>query len=235
MITKHVPNAITSLNLASGCVSIVFAFNGSFKTAALFILLAAVFDFLDGFAARLLKSYSTIGKELDSLADMVSFGVAPGMILYQFMLELSDNTGGYAFWAWFAFLIPVFSALRLAKFNLDKRQTLSFLGLPTPANAMFWSFGVAFTYDKLFDFYIDPWVIVPFICLFVWMLVSEIPMFSLKIKHFGWSQNKQAYTFLISSAFLVIFFGLAGVSACILLYILVSFFSSSYVRRKRKA
>jgi len=233
MITKHVPNAITSLNLASGCVSIVFALNGHYETAALLILLAAVFDFLDGLAARLLNAYSSIGKELDSLADVVSFGVAPATILYQFMTDLSQLTGSSPLWAWAAFLIPVFSALRLAKFNLDDRQLSSFLGLPTPANGLFWSFGVAYSYEKLFDFAIDPLFIVPIIGLFVWLLVSEIPMFSLKFNHVSWNENKRSCIFLTCCLILFVLLGFAGLSACILLYILLSVLTFNNVKDKK--
>lgn len=233
MIIKHVPNALTSLNLASGCISIVFALDGHLQTAAIFILAAALLDFLDGFAARLLKAWSPIGKELDSLADIVSFGVAPGMILFQFMSDLSLSTGSHAIWAWLAFLIPVFSALRLAKFNLDERQTAFFIGLPTPANAIFWSFGVAYTYSKLIDFAVNPLFIVPIICLSAWLLVSEIPMFSLKFKRFNWNENKQSYVFLTCCLIVIVLFGLAGLSACILLYIVLSIFYPGSVKKEK--
>jgi len=233
MIVKHIPNSITSLNLVSGCISIVFALNGQYSAAALFILLAAIFDFMDGFAARLLKAYSPIGKELDSLADIVSFGVAPGMIIFQFMKELSETSGDPYWIAWFAFLIPVFSALRLAKFNLDERQTTSFLGLPTPANALFWSFGIGFTYDKIAEFPPSPWFILPFIFLFSWLLISEIPMFSLKFKHFRWKGNRQQYIFLIVCLLLIILLGPAGLSACILWYIILSFLSQNFVKKEK--
>jgi len=147
MIKKHIPNSITCLNLFSGCVAVFLAFKGNYEGAIIAILLAAVFDFFDGFAARLLKAYSPMGKELDSLADMVSFGVAPGAIVFSLLSE----TNVCEWLPFLAFLIPVFSGLRLAKFNIDERQTTSFIGLPTPANAIFWA-GLAFFLLHISDF-----------------------------------------------------------------------------------
>jgi len=139
---KHIPNFITCLNLFSGCVASYLAFKGNYQGAFVAILFAAVFDFLDGFAARLLKAYSPMGKELDSLADMISFGLAPGAIVFSLLTDTGINE-----WLPFAgFLIPVFSGLRLAKFNIDDRQTSSFLGLPVPANAIFWA-GIVYSFS----------------------------------------------------------------------------------------
>ncbi|RZK73966.1 MAG: CDP-diacylglycerol--serine O-phosphatidyltransferase, partial [Pedobacter sp.] len=129
---KHIPNAITCANLFSGCIGIVYAFNGDLKTVAFFVILSGIFDFFDGFVARLLKVKSEIGKELDSLADVISFGFLPGVIVFQL---LNIENSGYL--PYLAFLIPVFSAYRLAKFNLDTRQTEEFIGLNTPMNTFF--------------------------------------------------------------------------------------------------
>lgn len=234
MITKHIPNTITSLNLASGCVSIVNALNGNFETAAYFILLAAVFDFLDGFTARLLKTYSPIGKDLDSLSDVVSFGVAPGMIVYKLIEESCYISDDPSWLAWFALLIPVASALRLAKFNIDKRQATSFIGLPTPANALFWSFGIAFSYVKLTDYPFSPYLIIPFILIFSWLMISEVPMFSLKFKSFNIKKNRQKYLFLAVCLVLIALLGMAGVAACILWYIVLSVSSNYYSNKTDK-
>ena len=138
-IIVHIPNAITCLNLLSGCFACLFAFKTDFETSALFICLAALFDFMDGFAARLLNAYSPMGKELDSLADLISFGMAPGILIFSFTGQLI--TPEYPifiqkYFPYLAFLIPVFSGLRLAKFNIDTRQTTSFIGLPVPADAL---------------------------------------------------------------------------------------------------
>ena len=141
-ITKNIPNSITCLNLLSGCFACLFAYKGEYDIVALCIGLSALFDFLDGMAARLLHAYSPMGKELDSLADLISFGLAPGFMAMHFMLYDSVfhgiNDSYQIWWALSALLIPIFSALRLAKFNIDARQTTSFIGLPVPANALFW-------------------------------------------------------------------------------------------------
>ncbi|MDA3845143.1 MAG: CDP-diacylglycerol--serine O-phosphatidyltransferase [Vallitaleaceae bacterium] len=229
-ITKHIPNAITCLNIVAGCLACVLALFGEYLFSAYLILLAGVFDFFDGFAARLFKAYSPMGKELDSLADMVSFGVAPGFILYAF---LSQNIGIY--WALSAFAIPVFSALRLAKFNIDERQTTSFLGLPTPPNAIFWAFLVlAITTD--FTLLSDSQILlakiisVVLIPIFSFLLVSELPMFSLKVKNLKWKENKLRFVFLILSVTLVIFFKLLAFPLIILLYIILSSLNWVYQR-----
>ena len=139
-ILKYIPNTITCLNLASGCMAIVMAFEGHLQGAILWIMMAAFFDFMDGLTARLLKAYSPLGKELDSLSDVVSFGVAPGMALYVLLRQAVASMGGgegLAYLPYLAFVIPVFSGLRLAKFNLDERQTSSFIGMPVPAHARY--------------------------------------------------------------------------------------------------
>lgn len=187
---KHIPNFITSLNLFSGCVASYLGFQGNYGWAFFFILLSAVFDFFDGFSARLLKAYSNIGKELDSLADVISFGMAPGTMVFS-MLQHSEL---HTVLPLFGFIIPVFSALRLAKFNLDDRQTTSFLGLPVPANAIFWG-GALYAYPEFFTE--EPWVLCALVLLFCMLLVSEIPMFSLKIKGLAWRDNKTQYLYLL--------------------------------------
>lgn len=194
---KHIPNTITCLNLISGAMSIVYAFAGDFTGAFAMILMASVFDFFDGFAARLLKAYSDIGKELDSLADVVSFGLAPSLILYNYLLG-SDSLPSWV--VYIPLIIAAFSALRLAKFNLDTRQSHSFIGLPTPANALFIGALVCFASSHmeplnvaLLNSYSLPIISVALsICL-----VSEIPMFSLKIKSLKWSDNKSLYSFIL--------------------------------------
>jgi CDP-diacylglycerol--serine O-phosphatidyltransferase len=215
MIKKHIPNSITCLNLFSGCVAVFLAFKGNYEGAIIAILLAAVFDFFDGFAARLLKAYSPMGKELDSLADMVSFGVAPGAIVFSLLSE----TNVCEWLPFLAFLIPVFSGLRLAKFNIDERQTTSFIGLPTPANAIFWA-GLAFSYSTfLISNY---WILVALTIIFSYLLVAEIPMFSLKIKNLSWKSNQTQYLFLIGCAAILVAFGLNAFPILIGWYILLS-------------
>jgi CDP-diacylglycerol--serine O-phosphatidyltransferase len=233
---KHLPNTITMLNLISGSVAMIFALEGEPGMAALFILLASVFDFLDGFAARLLKSYSETGKQLDSLADVVSFGVAPAMIAFVLMkkaipgvnLPLSDIHTTTWNWILLAspFLIPAFSAFRLAKFNIDERQTVNFIGMPTPANAILWaSFGLIVQFGDapaipVLLFTANNILIT--ILITSLLLVSELPMFSLKFA--GWSlyANWFRILFLLASLLLLVFFGLYGLSLVILLYIVLS-------------
>jgi CDP-diacylglycerol--serine O-phosphatidyltransferase len=231
MIRKHIPNAITSLNLLSGCIAMVYAFQEAYLTAALFIALAAVFDFLDGFAARLLKAYSPMGKELDSLADVVSFGVAPGIMVYSFIASQAMNMGSPTWLAWFAFLIPVFSALRLAKFNLDERQSTSFLGLPTPANALFWAFGIGSSFNFFLNYSFDPIILVVGILLFSALLVLEIPMFALKFTHFKWKGNRLRYYFLGGCLILLALLNINGIAPCIVWYILLSILNYGFVKK----
>lgn len=221
-ITRHIPNALTCMNLFSGCIACVMAFHANFEMAMLFIVIGAVFDFFDGLAARLLHAYSNIGKDLDSLADDVSFGVAPALIVFSLFKEINypDYLSFLANWLpYAAFLIAIFSALRLAKFNNDTRQTTSFIGLPVPANALFWASLIAGC--KPIASY-HPLLTLALVCLFSWLLVSEIPMFSLKFKNLSWKDNKIAFIFVIISAILLITLKIAGFAAVIVWYILLS-------------
>jgi len=225
---KHIPNAITCCNLICGCIATCFAFSGQPAMALLFIVLGAVFDFFDGMTARLLGVSSPIGKELDSLADDVTFGVAPstmifyelGVMDYPSMLEPLRPVLPYV-----AFIMAAFSALRLAKFNLDERQAMGFIGLPTPANALFWGSIMVGATNFIES---SPWMSVAVIVMvFVssWLLVSEIPMFALKFKHWGWAENKLKYIFLITSALLLIIFRIPGIALVIAWYVVLSAFT----------
>jgi len=215
MIKKHIPNFITCLNLFSGSMAVYYAFQGNYTVVLWLVLLAAVFDFFDGFAARLLKAYSPMGKEMDSLADVISFGLAPGALAFSLLREspLPD-------WVAFAgFIIPVFSALRLAKFNIDERQTSSFIGMPTPANAIFW-IGLGYSHDKMLA--VNEWVVLGLIILFSLLLVSELPMFSLKFKKIKDKQNILQLVFLAGAAALLGSFKLEAFSLIIIWYIVLS-------------
>ena len=227
-ITKHIPNFITCLNIFSGCVAIHFAFQANYPAAFVAILLAAVFDFMDGFAARLLKAYSPMGKELDSLADVVSFGVAPGAIVFTVMCE-----AGVSDWlTYFGFIIPLFSALRLAKFNIDERQTTSFIGLPTPANAIFWA-GLVFSYSEFLEANIN--VLLLLTLFFSLLLVSEIPMFSLKFKNATWSSNKIQYLFLVGCVIILALFQIDAFSVLITWYIALSLLLMAFPLPKKNS
>ena len=204
-------------------------------------VLGAVFDFFDGFAARLLHVASPIGKELDSLADVVTFGVAPATIVVQMLLIsvptcTPEGCPIATYLPYVGFLIAAFSALRLAKFNLDTRQSDSFIGLPTPANALFWG-AIAVT------FYGDPQnlpdstkalvYLLPLVFASCWILVSEVPMFALKFKNFAWKGNEIRYIFLILALFLIVVpiplgLGVLGIAGTILFYILVSLLHNKF-------
>ena len=211
---KHIPNAITCLNLFSGCVGVWFAFNGNYQGVALAVIFSAIFDFLDGMSARLLKAYSPMGKELDSLADVISFGLLPGATVFN-MLSV-DYIHSYAY---LGFLLTIFSALRLAKFNIDERQTSSFIGLPTPANAIFWA-GIALAFSSWFIAH--PLVLLGLTVLFSYLLVAEIPMFSLKFKNLNWKENKLQFVFLGGCLLLIIFLLQKAIAPLILWYIVLS-------------
>lgn len=196
-LLKYLPNTITCLNLLSGSVAVILAFRDDFDMALAMIVLAAVFDFLDGLAARLLHAYSDIGKELDSLADTVSFGLAPSLILYNYLAGFTSGIHPYV--CYIPLLIAAFSALRLAKFNLDTRQSESFLGLPVPASALFAASLAAFAghYEYIANtFLANNWAIPAVSVILCALLVSELPMFSMKLKTLKWKDNAQRFTFL---------------------------------------
>jgi CDP-diacylglycerol--serine O-phosphatidyltransferase len=226
---KNVPNVITCLNLFAGSMACVLALRfGHYTGAFIFITLAAVFDFLDGFTARLLKSYSKLGAELDSLADLISFGLAPGCIVYIYLEQFPVNFPFMSGLPFIAFLLPVFSALRLAKFNVDTRQKTSFLGLPVPANALFWASFI----PSILPFTLSNpklWILlVPaLLIIFSLLMVSEIPMFSLKFNTFQWKGNEWSYSLiLLSVLFLILFYylghALLAVSLIVVVFILMS-------------
>jgi len=194
------------------------ALRGTFEQAAIFILIAAVCDFLDGLSARLLHAYSDMGKELDSLSDLISFGLAPGLMVYALLNDyLLLPYGNLEYLAYIALLIPVAGGIRLAKFNVDDRQTTSFIGLPIPANALFW-IGVCFADTR--DWH--PVIILALIVLFSYLMVSNLPMFSLKASNLSWSNNKLRYILIITSLGLIIWLGLTGLAGAIIAYILLS-------------
>ncbi|HET6225006.1 MAG TPA: CDP-alcohol phosphatidyltransferase family protein [Bacteroidia bacterium] len=253
-LKKHIPNSITCGNLLCGCFGIVASFDNRLDFAFYFVMLAAVLDFFDGFAARLLKVSSPIGKDLDSLADMVTFGVLPGFIMFR-MIAFSGMVLGNEVSPLFkliAFIIPVFSALRLAKFNNDPRQTDGFIGLATPANTILISslsyvlFGAfrpqlgsgweyilpSSTPMKGMQFMNHPYYLGILAVAMSLLLVSEIPLFALKFKNFGWSDNQIRYIFLIIAAVLLILFQVTALPFIILLYILLSIIYNFTIKKK---
>lgn len=215
---KHIPNAITCANLFSGCIGIVFAFKGDLQTAAYFVVLSGIFDFFDGMVARLLNVKSKIGKDLDSLADMVSFGFLPGVIMFQ-LLKVSDYSSAYL--PYLGFLITVFSALRLAKFNNDARQTENFIGLNTPMNTLFICSlpFIAVDYPGVIGSTI---LLIAIIAITSYLLVSEIKIFSLKFSNYSWTKNSYKFIFLILSAVLIAMLKFAAIPFVLVIYISLS-------------
>ena len=231
---KHIPNTITCCNLISGCIATTFAFSGDMTMALSWIVMGAVFDFFDGMSARLLGVSSPIGKELDSLADDVTFGVAPATMLfselsvmdYPALLEPYRN-----YVPFLAFVMAAFSALRLAKFNLDERQTMGFIGLPTPANALAWGSLLVGSHQLLESSRIWLPILLAGMLLSCWLLVCEIPMFALKFKHWGWSGNEVRYIFLLSCVPVLLVGGISGIFVIILWYIVLSAFVDLKTRK----
>lgn len=234
-LRKHIPNFVTSLNLFSGCIGVAAIFSGHTTAAVILMGAAAIFDFADGLVARALHVKSAIGKELDSLADVVSFGLLPGAIMYQLMLGCTNLPGKEFGWInpypYLAFLITVFSALRLAKFNIDTRQNDSFIGLPTPANALFiaslpmillqigQSDQILVPIASLLENY---YFLIGLTVLMSWLLVAEIQLFALKFKNFSWQDNKSQFTFVGFSILLLIILHFMAIPVIILLFILMS-------------
>ena len=217
---KHIPNTITCCNLISGCIATYYAFQGDFLMALLFIIIGAVFDFFDGMSARLLGVSSPIGKELDSLADDITFGFAPSAIVFGFLSPLTSHLSPLI--AFLAFIMAAFSALRLAKFNLDERQALGFIGLPTPANALFWGSLIVGLQQHDVAFSGMEWVILVGTFISSYLLIAEIPMFALKFKHWDWKGNEIKYIFVLSCIPLLLFLGVSGFAAIIAWYVVLS-------------
>ena len=235
---RHLPNAVTSFHLLCGCLALTHIFAGRLDVGAWFVAVAAVADFADGLLARALRVSSAIGKDLDSLADMVSFGVVPGAIMYQ-LLQAGLTGGGtgwppYVSFVWpeiinygpfFGFFVTIFSALRLAKFNNDTRQTTSFIGLPTPAcTLVVASLPLILAHDRfgLKDIILNPWLLLGLTVLLSGLLVAELPLFALKFKSLRWGDNRRRFIFILLAAGLLLGLQAAAVPLVVLLYVLLS-------------
>jgi CDP-diacylglycerol---serine O-phosphatidyltransferase len=214
---RHLPNFLTCCNLLCGSLGVVFVLEDRAFPAAYFVWIAGVFDFFDGFAARILKVGSPIGKEIDSLADMVSFGLLPSVVMYKLLLA----AGVTGYWPYAAFSIAVFSALRLAIFNIDETQRDSFRGVPTPANALFIT-ALPLLTGGLASALQTPWVLLIIVAVSSYLLVSNIELFALKFKDFTWQHNKIRFTFLILSVLLLAALQIVAIPVIILLYIALS-------------
>ena len=229
-LKQHIPNAITCGNLVSGCLSILFLTSNMPVKAALMIFVAGLFDFLDGFAARLLKAHSPIGADLDSLSDVVSFGVAPGFIMYWLMRHGTDVPNvalfGIAMLPCVAFLLPVFSAIRLAKFNIDDTQTTTFRGIPAPGMAIFIaSLPLALAQaDHLKDGALGYWACLGITIIFSFMMVSRLRFFSFKMKSATWKGNEVRWIFLIVAVVGLAIFKFLALPFVMMIYVLLSVF-----------
>nr|WP_299338118.1 CDP-alcohol phosphatidyltransferase family protein [Allomuricauda sp.] len=237
---QHIPNFITLLNLFSGCIAVVFAVLNRLEIAALFVFLGIFFDFLDGLVARLLGVQSEIGVQLDSLADMVTSGLVPGIVMFQ-LLNMS-HTGGWghgfldtdsdiSYVSFFGFLITLASAYRLANFNVDENQVSSFSGLPTPANALLiLSLPLILLYhnnDALNNLILNPWFLIVLTLLSAFLLNSRIQLFALKFENWSFKDNSIRYLFLIGSLVLLLTLRFLGIPIIIFMYVLFSFLKPS--------
>lgn len=220
-IKKHIPNAITCGNLVSGCIGITLCYQDNLVLGAIMILVGATFDFFDGFAARMLKVSSPMGKELDSLADMVTFGVLPAVILFK-LLEMTNPSFEYL--PFIAFIVAAFSAIRLANFNIDERQSDGFIGVPTPANALL--IGslplILYTYPEYQDYIVNEYLLIAIAVVMSYLLNAEIPLVSLKFKNFGWKGNEARFTLIGITLLLLITLKVAALPLIVVTQVLVS-------------
>jgi CDP-diacylglycerol--serine O-phosphatidyltransferase len=231
-LKRHLPNAVTCINLLFGCFALTAIFNGHLALGAYFVGAAAVADFFDGLLARALRVSSAIGKDLDSLADMVSFGVVPGAILFQLLLKAlapseagAQVAGPMQYLPYLAFIVSVFSALRLAKFNNDTRQTTSFIGLPTPAcTLVVASLPLILLNDQfgMTSFILNPWLLIGITVLLSGLLVAELPLFALKFKNLRWVDNRRRFLFVLLAAGLLLALHATAVPLVVLVYVLMS-------------
>lgn len=225
---RNIPNTLTCCNLFSGCIASCMAFQGNYVWAFVFIIIGAAFDFFDGMVARLLHVSSPIGKELDSLADDITFGLAPAAIAFALFQEVHYPDFIQSLrpvLPYTAFLVAVFSGLRLAKFNIDTRQASSFIGMPTPANALFWGSLVTGEHAFLTSPHFNAVYLFVLVVVMSLLLVAELPMFSLKFKDLSWQHNKVSYIFLIGCIPLFLIFQWSGFAAVIIWYVILSLLS----------
>lgn len=238
-IKKHIPNSITLINLLCGCIALVFTSKDQFEMAFFFVSLGIFFDFFDGFFARLFKVSSPLGLQLDSLADMVTSGVVPGFVMYKMMSSGSAfmNEGVLQYFPYLGFIITLGSCYRLANFNIDTRQTDSFIGLPTPANALFiLSLPLVLQYYSassllVLEILTDKWILLLISLFSAYILNAEIPLFSLKIKKFNFKDNALQFLFLATSFLMLFFLQYLGVTLIIVFYVLLSIINNKVLKK----
>lgn len=233
-IRHYIPNTVTCINMLSGVMAIIAT---SYRTdplwwgiagyewAYIFVGIAALADFMDGLAARLLHAYSDMGKELDSICDVVSFGVVPAIIMYNCLDWAAESMSALSWCKWVALLIAASAALRLAKFNIDTRQATSFIGLPVPANAIFWIGYSSICYND-HPLMAEWFVVIPAILILSWLMISEVHLFSLKFKTWGWKGNQWRWILIITAPILVICLGWAGMMWLIIAYLFLGLLAS---------
>lgn len=222
-IKNSIPNGLTCLNLFFGCLGLIAIFDGNYDTAIYYVVLSGVADFFDGFAARMLKATSNIGKDLDSLADLVSFGVVPAFVMFK-MIEQNTQQ---SYMPYLALIIAVFSALRLAKFNNDPRQSDTFFGLPVPANALFICALPFLAQQRFFSSALSlDWLLVLISAMMSLLLVSDVKLLALKFSHFGWKGNEARYVVILVSLVLLVSFQVIAIPFVILFYFVSSIFTN---------
>lgn len=229
-IKKHIPNFITLLNLFCGCIAVTFVSKNQFETAFYFVCLGIFLDFFDGFFARLFKVSGPLGLQLDSLADMVTSGLVPGFVMFKMMQgsSISMFEGYFQYFPYLGFIITLGSCLRLAKFNIDTRQTDSFIGLPTPANALF-ILSLPLILENyssesllVLEIFTNKWILLAITLFSAYILNAEIPLFSLKIKKFNLEGKALQVGFLLTSLFLLLFLDFIAIPLIIIIYVLLS-------------
>jgi len=238
-IKKHIPNIITLLNLLCGCIALVFVSTDRFEMAFFFVCLGIFLDFFDGFFARLFKVAGPLGLQLDSLADMVTSGVVPGFVMYKMMASSSIymSEGWLQFFPYFGFIITLGSCYRLANFNIDTRQTDSFIGLPTPANALFiLSLPLVLEYYSasslmILEILTDKWILLLITLFSAYVLNAEIPLFSLKIKKFNFKDNALQIIFLLFSLIMLVFLQYLAIPLVIIFYVLLSVINNKWHKK----
>jgi CDP-diacylglycerol--serine O-phosphatidyltransferase len=231
----HIPNIITLLNLFCGCVALVFVTEHNFEIAFYFVCLGIFLDFFDGFFARLLKVSSPLGLQLDSLADMVTSGLVPGMVMFYLLQKSQNPIAPLLILPYLGFIITLGSCYRLANFNIDARQTDSFIGLPTPANTLFIiSLPLVLKYSDslmVFEMFSNPWFLLTITLFSAYILNAEIPLFSLKIKNFTFKKNELQIIFLLLSVMLIVFFQYMGIPLIIIAYVFLSVINNKFLKK----
>lgn len=235
-IKRHIPNIITLLNLFCGCIALIFVANNQFDGAFYFVSLGIFLDFFDGFFARLFKVSSPLGLQLDSLADMVTSGLVPGMVMYYLLKKCQSTIEPLEFIPYLGFIITLGSCYRLANFNIDSRQTDSFIGLPTPANALFiLSLSLVSIHSDsllILEIVTNQGILIAITLFSAYILNAEIPLFSLKIKDFSFKKNVLQVVFLMLSVLLLFFFDYLGITLVIILYVLLSVFNNKFLKKE---